>query len=316
VSSLSLGHALAATTLVTTLLAGVAALAQPAHDSTRETARGLADQAMTKYRAEDWQGALELFVTADKLLHSPALVLYAARCHRRLGRLLQARDLYRRIVREPIEEPRNPAFDAARADAGADLAGLELRIPKVTLRLERLPRGTRIHLDDRVVSARELSDGIALDPGHHVARATLDGREVARRSFEAIEGGEQHVVLSAAPNHEPEPADDAALRWVPGAVVLAGGVAGLVAGVVTRVLALEAFDAVTSRCQGDHCLPSDEDNVERAETLETVSSVCFAVGGAAAAAGIVLLVVRPGSDGATKVSLNVAPTWLRLRTTF
>ncbi len=73
------------------------------------------------------------------------------------------------------------------------------------------------------------------------------------------------------------------------------------------MIAFQKVSDVKERCSGNVCLASDRDEIESADTFQTVSTVAFVVGGEAAATGIVLLVVLPAQRSGPSVSLRVQP---------
>ncbi|MDI1482682.1 tetratricopeptide repeat protein [Polyangium sp. y55x31] len=92
---------------------------------------------------------------------------------------------------------------------------------------------------------------------------------------------------------------------VPGVITLGVGAVGLGVGAVTGALSMAKVSDVRSRCPDDHCLSAYRAEADEARTLGHVSTAAFVVGGVAAAAGVVLLVLRPGgttgaSTGAVK----------------
>jgi hypothetical protein len=291
------------------------AVAQPrgAADDVR-AAVTLAHEAKQKYDRGDWAGALELFEAAEAKAHSPVLLLYVARCRRNLGQLLRARDVYTHAAGEKLPPGAPEPFHAARADAQRDLDVLSSRIPKVFLRLApSLPAHAELELDGASTARDRLSGPIEVDPGEHVARVVAGGREISRASFRAEEGKTITVQLepasarSAEGGAQPEPARGGHL-W--GIVVTSLGVTGLGAGIATRVMAFDKVSDVKSRCTGVHCLRSDASEVATAETLQTASTVCLVAGGALAAAGVALLVVRPGSSATKSLALRASPSWI------
>ena len=87
---------------------------------------------------------------------------------------------------------------------------------------------------------------------------------------------------------------------LPGAIALGASAMGLGVGVVTGAMSVAKVSDLRSRCQGDHCAPADRTTADQARTLGTVSTAAFVVGGVAAAAGVLLIVLRPGGKaGAT-----------------
>ncbi|MCK6590220.1 MAG: tetratricopeptide repeat protein, partial [Polyangiaceae bacterium] len=84
---------------------------------------------------------------------------------------------------------------------------------------------------------------------------------------------------------------------IPAIAAFGVGAVGLGVGGVTGALVIGRASDLKARCQGNLCPISDKDEADSARALGTVSTVAFVVGAAAAATGVVLLVLRaPGSD--------------------
>jgi hypothetical protein len=259
---------------------------------------------------------------ADRIVHSPVLVLYMARCRRNTGKLLGARGLFQRLVSEPVAASAPAQWHEARADAERELAALAGHVPSVRVSLAGGAEGPDVAvLVDGVPFGRDaLARALELDPGRH--RFEAAGRD-GRRAVVDVELGdgerERPVRLAfgpsptvtaspAAPMPTPaeEPAGSGAL--VPGIVTLSVGGAGLVAGAVTGLLAISTADGVIEGCNGSACRPEDEADADRARALATASTVSFIAGGALVATGVVLLIVAPGDDPRPAVSVRAAPT--------
>ena len=266
----------------------------------QSNAVAIAAEAKGKYDQQQWAEALALFEKAEARAHSPVLVLYAARCHRNLGRLMKARALLATVVEEDLGAAPPPPFVTAQRDARSDLAALDSRIPRLIIDRSRAPRGWRITLDGTEVA----TETVQVDPGEHVVVALDGGEERFRKVVRADDGGSVTVSVleqkqGAAPLPRPVAApatltpDEGgdAIDLVPGLVVLGLGLAAVGVGVGLRVSALGKVSDVKDRCVDNSCLMSDAAVIEDAETLQNVSTVLFVVGGTAAATGIVLLVV-------------------------
>jgi hypothetical protein len=292
------------------------AAAQPGSDS--QSAIALAKSAKESYDRGDWLTARDLFTAAEARAHSPVLSLYIARCHRNLGELMRAREVYRALVAEQLAAGAPEPFRTAKADAEKVLAILVGRIPRVTLVGKGLPAGSVVELDKR---PQELGVPIEADPGAHEARVTSGQTEIAGASFTLEEAASLTVTLEArqptkaAPPielgprlpgpPETEPEKDPTLD-VLGTLGLVLGAGGLAAGIATKVISFEIVDDVKGRCQGSHCLASDEAEIDRAKGMETGSTVAFAVGGVFAATGITLLIVS-ALDKPAAVTLQAEP---------
>lgn len=280
----------------------------------------LAREAKQAFDQSQWRGALELFEKAEAKAHSPVLLLYAARCHRNLGELIAARQLYKRVVDEPLG-PNAPApFVAAQKDAADDLAELEGRIPVVVIDRASAPEDWRVTVDGVAVEG----DEVPVDPGSHVVRAgdgAFERRVVIDEGAQitvAIEasGADAKGAPAAAPSNSggpdvgPSDGGGFGASIGPGLIVLGVGAAGVGAGVALRVMALSKVSGVKERCEGNRCLAEDASEIETAETYQTVSTVLFAVGGAAVATGIVLLIVLPEDEEDASVGLDLRPGYL------
>lgn len=307
----------------------VPAAAQPRAGTTEAVT--LAREAKERYDQGKWADALALFEKAEENAHSPVLLLYAARCHRNLGQLVRARELYQRVAGETLAATAPEPFRAAQRDAKGDLEVLEPRIARVIVDRSRAPAGWVLELDGKAVPSS--ADPILVDPGAHAIVAKDGATEAWRRDFEAAEGEKVDVVVERAPKSPvtppgggpidrapiddvPPPKTGSALAYVPGAVLLTLGAGGLAAGIATRVMAFQKVSDVKERCNGNSCLVSDKEEIESADTLQTVSTVAFAVGGAVAATGIVLLIVLPMQADNNGVSLRLGPTGASLTGSF
>ena len=87
---------------------------------------------------------------------------------------------------------------------------------------------------------------------------------------------------------------------------------GVVAGAVaigTGVASQSTYDGLVEGCPGDVCPPELHGDLDSGWALGTTSTVLTAVGAAALAAGVVLLVVDlAGEDGASQGELAIVPS--------
>ncbi|WP_438023936.1 tetratricopeptide repeat protein [Sorangium sp. So ce233] len=223
--------------LVVTLLAAAPALAaepppEGASADAQQLARTKAHEGLKLYGADRWQEAFDAFQEADRLYHAPTLVLYMARCQRKLGNLEGARALYEQVLEERLPEDPPPAFLEARKDAETELAGVR----------------------------------DALKP--------------------------------AAPPPPPAPRVEGGGSLLPAGIAFGLGAVGLGVGAATGIVSLSQVSDIKAQCEGQRCPAELKGDADSATTLGHVSTVGFIVGAASAAAGVVLLVVRPGGDGA------------------
>jgi len=257
------------------------------------------------------------FAAADAISPSPVFRLYIARSLARTGRLLAARDTYRSLAAQVISEDAPPPWRQAKADANGELAALEPRIPSIQVTVKGASAAAELTIDDKPVS---MGSVVHVDPGDHIARVR-DGKSERQTVVVVAEGSrEQAVALDFGPSLDPVPA--VSLRategsLVPGAVLTALGAAALITGAVTGGLALARSSDIKSKCGTDDgtCPAELEDEVQpeidAATTLGHVSTGMLVGGGAMAAVGVVLLIVRPGGVEPSRASSAIwfAPTW-------
>lgn len=278
-----------------TLLALPAAAEPP---PARDAARLRAEAGLKLFGADRFEEALEAFREAEALFHAPTLLLYQARCQRKLGRLLLARDLYARVLAEPPPEDAPRPFVEAHSDATAELPRLRAAIPVIDVRVTGREAGSAVVTID---GARSPDRRTEVDPGPHTVVVTVEGArtvrlvQLAEGVTEAIE-----IVLvppaSAPPSFGPGPAvapsPARSGSLVPAAVAFGVGGLGLVAGTVAGIVSLSRVTAVRSQCAGDRCPLALQDDARAAAALGNVSTGSFVVAGVGVAAGVVLVVVR------------------------
>ncbi len=303
------------------------ALSARAQPNDAQSAVVLAKEARQHYDHGDWQRAKDLFVAANEHAHSPVLSLHIARCERNLGHFVAAREVYRRMLSEPVAAGAPPQFLEARADAERDLAGLPDHIGQLVIVLAGAKDAGAVQLDGRELAASELGAPVDVDPGFHLVRVVRDGRELARVELTLKEREQRTVPIDLGPKpsspvvkrppfemkRAPPPEPGSVL---PGIVTLVPGVLALGAGVGARVVALQKIDGVRERCVGTHCLAADESEVQLAKDLQTASTVLWIAGGAVTVTGIVLLVVRPGGEPPRRVDVRASLGTLELSGTF
>jgi hypothetical protein len=272
-------------------------------DADRATARTLAAEAHEAFDRQDYAGAADRFARAYGLVHAPTLALGLARAQAALGKLVAAQETYRRILREGVPKGSPKPFLKALEDAGKEAAALEPRVPFLLIRVEGAP-SVRVTLDDVEVSAHALGVKLAADPGAHLIRASADGFLPAETRLVLAEGKTETVTLSLAPAPVAAPpppvgAADSAPRGsgqrVAGIVVMGVGAAGLALGAVMGSMALGKHGKLADECTlaGGRCPQSAKNDLGSYNTFGTVSTVGFVAGGAAAVAGLVVLLTAP-----------------------
>jgi hypothetical protein len=176
-------------------LAATEALAQPA-ESTRKAALVLADLGWELYSAGRYPEALKTFIEAEAKLHAPSILLMTARSYAKLGRLVEARSVYRRVAQEELPPDAPRAFVKAQSEATEELAVLEPRIPSVEIVVTAsAPGAVKLALDGTEIQP---STSVPCDPGEHTVIASIPGYLPVRIAFRTTEGARQRVALDNA----------------------------------------------------------------------------------------------------------------------
>jgi hypothetical protein len=273
----------------------------------RTQARRHADQGLKAFKAKDYQGSIDAFEAAEKLIHAPPHWLYIARSYRHLGKLLKARTVYRDLIGEKLPARTPKAFKKAQSTAGQELGALEKAIPIIAVEIDGPDiAATRVRLN-----GEPMADVAAeVDPGDYKIEAEADGYGPESQTITVEAGsGTTTVALTLASDLPVEPEEpDAAIPIVP--IVIAGvGVAALVVGGVMGGLALGKADELKEACPSNPCATSNEKLADDANVFATVSTTMLVVGGVAVAAGGGWLIYHyVEGDGATGDSETDAVT--------
>lgn len=321
------------------LSATVASSALAQADVDRAAARQLGEDGQKALTALDFKTAEADFARADKLVHAPTLLLGLARALAGQGKLLEAQEAYKRIVREGVAPGSPPVFQKAVEDAYKEVGDVSPKIGAVTITVktaggEPQPASLQITWDGQPVNAATLGIRRPSNPGAHTLHATADGYKALDMKINVPVGGGADAPLTLALDPNAPPPSPATTSTPPAAstpasttgtapsttpgpdqtsagggpgiwpwVALGVGGAGLVAGGVTGFMAMSKHSDLVSACGGKPCPPSKQSDVDSYNTLGLVSTVGFIVGGVGAAAGVALLVLQPNL-----VSAPAAPT--------
>jgi hypothetical protein len=294
--------------------------------SDKETARLLMAQGRERRARGDLKGAVESFRGADQIMRVPTTTLELARAQIALGHLVEGHDSLQRAIHSPVEDREPAAFARARDEARALDDAVKKRIPsvRITSRGLRPNEPFSVTIDGVAVPGVALSVARVLDPGHHVIEATA-GDATGRGEITLAEGESRDVVLellvpagqpvSAPSAPAPAPSNPPAARAAvvpplrpsaPESATSAGTVlvwsgfslagAGVLAGSIAGLIALDKKSSAAQGCSGNLCPPPTWGDVDSAHSAASVSNVAFAVAGAGAALGVIGLLLGTGGD--------------------
>jgi hypothetical protein len=294
---------------VLALLSGAApslALAQPVSSATRASARLLAEEGLALSDRGDCAGAVEKLTRAHELVKMPTLALFAGNCMVKLGRWVDASEMYLAATRDEVEPGAPAAQRRAQEDAAAARAALLPRIPTVELVLDAAAAGASVTLAGLGVKR-------PIDPGKHVVEVKRGGA-VTTRELVVEEATHERFVLAlpagVGPVEAPAKSEAVPEAPSPGPWVVGGvGVAGLVVGAVAGVVMLIEYN-VAAPCSLGPPPTCPRDVTAAANKASSVGRVAgpvttvgLVVGGVGVAAGGLWLGLRPSSRGAARVGV-------------
>lgn len=301
---------LAAIVLCAVPVAGQAA-GQPTPEQL-DAARALAEAGFQLYEQGDYATALDRFTEAEEIYHAPPHVLYIARASAKVGKLVEARKAYEQLAGEDLGANAPEQFREAQQTARGELEPLRSRIPSLVINVTGISIDSAIvTIDGQGVPPKALGGPVEVNPGEHELVLRAEGREPTRQSVTIEEGTQSSIELAAGALSEsgesssgpgpslPPAADEAEPSIVPPIIVGGVGVALIGVGAITGVMTLNDAAELKDRCPQNPCPPENESLGDEIETLSTISTVTFIVGGAAVAAGVLWLVLQGGGDSST-----------------
>ena len=285
------------------------AVAQPTSDEA--TRRDLVVQALRASAQGNHPLALDLAARAGRIRMTTALRMLLAQEHNALGHTLDAFDFAVRCVREAESDPAMADRTRVLEGCNALVASLRERVGRLALRMpEPTPAGLRIRVQGSEVSPSNLGVPYAVLPGIVAVEATA-GPSAFRREVTVAGGETREVVIVLAPIESPAPvvavraevprvvtnAEPTRRGFGAGPWVVAGvGVASFAAAAVFYGLRQSALAERDAACGAAIC-PAGVESQDRAHTMNTLTNVSLAVGGAAVAgAAVWFILARPRAE--------------------
>lgn len=282
-----------------------------------KAARELFQEAFKDEQEKRYPEALEKFQRVAKVKESASVRYRIATVLVAMGRLREARDMYRAVSASKASLPPN---DQPIADSAAEKATeLDRRTPKLALRVQDgAPPDVRVTVDGAPVPASTTPRAIELDPGDHVVLATARGAAPSEQTVTLADGAGEvpHTVTftpekSVLPEPAPVPERSNVVPWI----AIGGGAALLTVGTVLLIVREGTIDDIKTACPGNVCLPSRRDEIEsdrdRAQLFGPLGGALAVVGLAAVGAGVYLLVRSPSAStpgkGASVAPLRLTP---------
>ena len=306
------------------------ALMAPLVVATRRSFAGDRDPAAATALFQEGRAALEAkdYATAcPKLEESMRLdphvgtLISLAQCDEGLAKIALARTHWQQAV-----DLARAYGDSREAFAAEQLARVDLRVPRLTLRRSATaPPEMSVKRDGADVSPSSQDLPLPVEPGSHDITIVAPGYWPRSVTIELAEAESKEVILEPgaplpSPAHaEPAPAARvetkeptarpaglSALR-VGAIAVGAGGLVGLGLGSVWGVQAISGKSGRPGVCDGDVCDAQGARVRRDALTAGDESTVAFIIGGALVATGVVLWVLAPSPKQPHTASLRIVP---------
>jgi hypothetical protein len=302
-----------------------------AQGSDRAVAEELFRQGQSLMQAQRFAEACPKLAESQRLDPGTGTLLNLGVCHEREGKLASAWAEYNDVLTLAQRDGREDRV----AYAKERIAAVEPRLSR--LKIELSPGSDvpalEVKLDGNVVGRPTLGVAIPVDPGTHRVAASASGKRPWETSVTVPTGPVEIVValpalgdavaeplapkapvIAERPGSDRPPASNTQRILAYGLGGL--GLVGVGIGTVFGLKAISKNDESNERgCVGNECSPSAGALREDAQSAGTLSTVAFAVGGAALAGGVVLFLTAPNSkaEGSRPVArIALAPSGGRL----
>lgn len=300
-------------------------------DQERSAARETAKDGILEFHQGNFSEAVRLLEAAERVVHAPTHLLFIARSQVKLGKLVEARESYLKMINEQLPDNASRAFQQAQESAREELAELTARVPKLKITLVGPEGGAvkdpEVKIDDQAISSSLVGLSVPVNPGARIVKASAPGFDEAQAEVTLAEGATEEVTLTLSPSSAAQASsagatgsDDSVSADSPpagrgrrtiGWVTMGSGVALLGGGAVLGVLSqgqLKDARADDALCSDNTCTESGWTEVDQAKTKALVADIAMGVGIAAVGVGVYLLVTgKKASDETATTLRHLAP---------
>jgi hypothetical protein len=290
----------------------------PARAQVSAAAQSAFDEGRQLVKEGRFAEACPKFETSEKLEPAVGTLMNLGECYEKIGRLASAWAAFVEAAGRAHTEG-SPREKRAKERAQA----LVPKLPRIVVRAPSLA-GLEVRRDDVDVTAL-VGTTVPVDPGEHVFVAVAPGHDRWSSTVRANPGLTVEVVvpeLAVSPTPPPPavsatppvdvvttPASSHRGRRIAALTIGAVGVGALAVGAIVALSGKSAYDsAVSDHCNAQvRCDPTGVDAINGAFDTERTASIVLAVGGAAAAVGLILYLTTP-SDHPEHTALRLVPT--------
>jgi hypothetical protein len=286
----------------------------PAADTSAEAlkrAREQFGQALALQTAGDWAGALALLKDVAAVKSTPQVRFNMALCEEKLGKLVAALGDYELAA----SDARAEKADQVAEEVEGRLESLRQRIPKLTVKRGSGAEAAIVAVDGVSVGDQVIGTPMPTDPGPHTVEGKAPGFKPFRKSVRLAEQQSETVEIVLEPEPPPMVAGGGGGTVRPGpgrspvyGYVIGGiGIASLGASGVFFGLRAGKISDLDKVCPDRQC-PShaQQDDIDAGKRYTTFANVTLAVGVAAVAGGLVL-VLTSGPSNEASVALAPSP---------
>jgi hypothetical protein len=268
-------------------------------------------QALALQTAGNWAGALALLKEVAAVKSTPQVRFNMALCEEKLGRLVAALGDYELAAADARAEKADQVAEEVEARREA----LSQRIPKLTVKRGSGAEAASIALDGVTLGDQVIGTAMPTDPGPHTLEASAPGFKPFRKSVRVVEQQSETIEIVLEPEpvapNKPAGGGDTVIRTsgrspVYGYVIGGIGIASLGASGVFFGLRASKISELDKACPDLQCPnKSYDDDIQQGQRYTTIANVTLAVGVAAVAGGLVLILTSGPSE--TSVALAPAP---------
>ena len=263
-------------------------------------------------KVEDFESAIAAYDSSLRLYPTKSALFNLANCLKATHRYVEALEAFERL-----EAEYGPTLDESMRGP-AEIQRAELRNLIGTLRLRVVPSGAEVLIDGLAVGHSPLPAPLRLGLGDHEIHVRLEGFEPLRRTLNVAASESVELELELQPRTEPKqsappaasvpapttarpsapaaPANASSSLSTPGWISVGAGALLIAGGAATGIAALKLDGKLEADCPAGHCSSSRAGDIDRLETLTMTTDLLFGLGTAAAAAGVVMLLLDPDSS--------------------
>lgn len=245
--------------------------------------------------------AVPLLAAADALYHAPTIVLLLAQAREQLGQIVEARALYRSILKEDLPRSAPREFFDAKVEAKRSFDALERRFATVQILVPGASEGD-VTL---TIDGAKLEPFYAVhpqNPGRHTITVRgEDGASVTQ--VLTLKAGDAERLLVPFAAIDPK----ARRRFVaPAAAAFGVGLLGVAGGAITAALSMQQSSIIEARSPSAG--RSSAITASSTRALDVASLISFAAGGVGLSTSAILLYIggrgREGAPPAASAGLG------------